>query len=66
MLRFPARTQSPKTLEETIDQHNAKKRHKTMKIRNLKYMFANRNSCRALCGRIKNGQGLFNSKNQIL
>lgn len=29
-------------------------------------MFADRNSCRALCGSIKNGQELFNFLNQII
>lgn len=37
-----------------------------MKIINLKYMFANRNSCKALCGSIKNEQELFNFLNQII
>lgn len=46
-------------LYETIDQNDAKK----LKIYK---MFYKNISCRALCGRIKNVQGLFNFLNQII
>jgi len=65
VLRKPLLRQAPKRWRKPLTNITQKKRHKIMKIRNLKYVFANRNSCRALCRSIKNGQGLFNFLNQI-